>query len=202
MIFATIIGFECLRIFSFSLSVLFDWLFWKRNILWFTEWCPVVNTGLWSRSLEGLGVGTVPPEIWNVCVMQKVGRPLCKSISIHILKNEICFHILERLLLVLLPHTVFIKQYWMFSFWNVLDCSLGTLAKGWQPGKHTKDCSDVSLHLFSSTVWSWDEPQLSFCLRTNRLELCTHYWERILCKRLGNINCGYMILYIWKRHVK
>lgn len=38
-----------------------------------------------------------------LCVMQKVGRPLCKSISIHILKNEICFHILERLLLVLLP---------------------------------------------------------------------------------------------------
>lgn len=161
IIFATIIGFECLRIFSFSFFVCFVLIdcsgkgtscgshrvtsssqYWFMKSFSWRAWCGYCA----SRDMKCL------------CVMQKVGRLLCKSISIHNLKNEICFHILERLLLVLLPHTVFIKQYWMFSFWNVLDCSLGTLSKGWQPGKQTKDCSDVSLNLFSSTVWSWDEP--------------------------------------------
>lgn len=32
--------------------------------------------------------------------------------------------------------------------------------------------------------WSILTGQLSFCLRTNWLELCAHYWERILCNAL------------------
>lgn len=155
ILFATIIGFKCVRIFSFSLSVLFDdWLFWKRDILWFTQRRPVVNTSLWS-SLEGLGVGTVPPEIWHVCVLsRKLDVHFVNLFQSIFLKTR--FHILERLLLVLLPSTL-TKKSWIFSFWNVLDCSVGTLER-LTIGKQTKDCSDVSLHLFSSTVWSWDEP--------------------------------------------
>lgn len=122
ILFATIIGFKCVRIFSFSLSVLFDdWLFWKRDILWFTQRRPVVNTSLWS-SLEGLGVGTVPPEIWHVCVLsRKLDVHFVNLFQSIFLKTR--FHILERLLLVLLPSTltqkilnVFIlKRTWLFG---------------------------------------------------------------------------------------
>lgn len=153
IIFATIIGFECLRMFSFSLFVCFVW--WL-NVL--EKEHLVVHTV--SSSSQYWLMKSFSWRAWcgySLCVMQKVGRPLCKPISIHIffLKTEICFHVLERPLLVLLPHTAFIKQYWMFSFWNVLDCSLWTLSKGWQSGKQTKDCSDVSLHSFSMIISYW-----------------------------------------------
>ncbi len=136
-----------------------------------------------------------------LCVKQKVRRPLCKSISIHIFKNEIS-HSWTSFVGASSKYT-HPKKSWMFSFWNVLDCSVGTLER-LTIGKQTKDCSDVSLHCSRAQCGPEMNRtgQLSFCLRTNRLELCTHNWERILCKRLGNINCGYIILYIWKRQVK
>lgn len=75
----------------------------KEHRVVYTEWRPVVNTGLWSRCLEGLGVGTCASRGMKcLCVMQKVGRPLCKSISIHLQTPFVG------------ASAVFIKQYWFF----------------------------------------------------------------------------------------
>jgi len=84
---------------------------------------------------EGLGVGTCASrDIKCLCVMQKVGRPLCKSFSIPF-TNSFC---------------------WCFCFIplssNNTECFHSETYLNLQSKKQTKDCGDVSLHSLSSTV--------------------------------------------------